>query len=90
MILESGQVFISELFPNPAQNEVYLSTQFEADTEIRVAFYNAIGQEVLARKINAQSGRQDHSFDISRLSQGTYLVTVQAEGQSFTRKLIVD
>lgn len=90
MILENGQVFISELFPNPAQHEVNLSTQFEEATELRVSFYNAIGQEVLSRKFTAQEGRQDHNFDISRLAQGTYLVNVQAGTQAFTRKLIVD
>lgn len=90
MVLESGQVFVSELYPNPAHESVNLSTQFEGETDVKVNFYNALGQQVLTKSWVAQSGRQDHTFDVSRLAQGTYMVTVQAGTESFTRKLVVE
>lgn len=70
--------------PNPATDLLML--QFPQAEFDRVAIYSALGQQVIARRIN---GQQDLVLDISKLKSGVYLVHLQStQGQTVVRKLV--
>ncbi|RRJ90205.1 T9SS C-terminal target domain-containing protein [Flavobacterium macacae] len=68
-------------YPNPVKDFLNLSyTQDISD----VAVFNLLGQQVLARKVNATESQ----IDMSSLSQGTYLVKVTVGDQVKTVKVM--
>lgn len=68
-------------YPNPVKNMLNLSyTQDISD----VAVYNLLGQQVIAKAINANQSQ----IDMSQLASGTYMVKVTADNQVKTIKVV--
>ena len=68
-------------YPNPVKNILNLSYNKNISN---VAVYNLLGQEVIAKAMNANQSQ----IDMSHLSNGTYLVKVNADNQVKTIKVI--
>jgi hypothetical protein len=68
-------------FPNPVKNILNLSYNKNISN---VSVYNLLGQEVIAKLMNANQSQ----IDMSHLSNGTYLVKVTANNQVKTIKVI--
>lgn len=68
-------------YPNPVKNVLNLSYSQDISD---VAVFNLLGQQVLAKKVNATESQ----IDMSNLTQGTYLVKVTVENQVKTIKVI--
>ncbi|SCX89029.1 GEVED domain-containing protein [Flavobacterium caeni] len=68
-------------YPNPVTDLLNLSYD---KTITDVAVYNLVGQQVMAKKIGATQTQ----LDLSGLARGSYLVKVNADGQSKTIKVI--
>lgn len=67
------------MYPNPANGEVTISgTGLEG---AKVAVFNMLGQKVMEV--------QSTTLDVSRMSVGTYIVQIQTENASATKRLIV-
>ena len=69
------------IYPNPVKD--ILNVSFDKEITA-VAIYNLLGQEVIAKLINANEG----SIDVSNLGSGTYFVKVSADNGIKTIKLI--
>ena len=67
------------IFPNPAQNELFLS-----GNAISVQIYNLLGNEVL--KFEYIESKQ--IMDISSLSNGVYLIKIQTDQGISSKKLL--
>lgn len=68
-------------YPNPVQNTLNVSL----DQKITgVAILNTLGQEVLAKNINANEGQ----IDVSTLQQGTYFVKIVSGNLTQTAKIV--
>ena len=68
-------------YPNPVKNVLNLSYSQDISD---IAVFNLLGQQVLAKKVNAAESQ----IDMSNLTQGTYLVKVTVENQVKTIKVI--
>ncbi|AWA30071.1 hypothetical protein HYN48_08255 [Flavobacterium magnum] len=69
------------VYPNPVHNVLNLSY----DTNMSgVAVYNLVGQQVIAKSLNATAAQ----VDMSGLAAGTYIVKVMADNQVKTIKVI--
>ena len=68
-------------YPNPVQDILNLSYTKNISS---VSIHNLLGQEVLAKKINATQTK----IDTSNLSRGTYLVKVNVDGLIKTLKVV--
>ncbi len=70
------------LYPNPAQNNIYLNgvSNIESAT---VQIFNVIGKQVLKKQVSS-----DLSFDISSLDSGIYLIKLTLDNTSKTFKII--
>ncbi|MDR6968036.1 plastocyanin [Flavobacterium arsenatis] len=70
-----------KLYPNPVKDILNLTnTQNISNVEV----FNMLGQQVIAKSINATQGQ----IDMSHLATGTYLVRVASENQVKTIKVI--
>jgi len=70
------------VFPNPVKNVLNLDSTMADITD--VAVFNLIGQQVIAKTVNATHGQ----VDMSALPQGTYMVRITANNQVKTVKVI--
>ena len=60
------------------QVEIQIEDLDHANTSGRILILNIIGKVVASRNIDLQTGDNAFSFDVSDLSQGTYIVQVQS------------
>ena len=67
--------------PNPANSIINLNA---AKSISKVEFYNNLGQNVLATKVNALSS----NVNISRLNKGIYMMNVTIDGQTQAFKIL--
>ncbi|MBF4986599.1 T9SS type A sorting domain-containing protein, partial [Nonlabens mediterrranea] len=79
---ETGLGNSLKLFPNPVSgNEITISV--ENGNPIDVIIYSALGQQVISQKAVT------NSINVSSLNAGLYIVKVSQNGNSQTRKLVV-
>lgn len=76
---EDGTNFTEEtkpqiyFYPNPASNQITTEVYKSEEDIITCHIYNALGQLVQTRQIEAQTGFNELHFDVSGLSNGFYL-----------------
>lgn len=69
------------VYPNPARNVISLAFP-EIFSSVRISIKNILGQTVMNLENNPDS------IDVSALSNGSYVIEADAEGQKFTSKFI--
>ena len=69
------------LFPNPASKFISIENEFIID---KVEVFSILGQRVQTMDIDSKS----YALDVSKLTQGNYLLKVYSEGNSITRKFV--
>jgi hypothetical protein len=69
------------IFPNPVGNHLNIQGE-DADIE-NIEIYNLSGKQVLQPKYNP-----NEAIDVSSLAKGLYVLKVQTENGSFTKKLV--
>lgn len=81
---------LGQAFPNPFNPSAQISFSLDRTADARLSVYNVIGQEVavLVDGLTAR-GAQHVRFEAGQLPAGLYFYTLQAGGQSETRKLLL-
>ncbi|GEC73537.1 Por secretion system C-terminal sorting domain-containing protein [Flavobacterium flevense] len=70
------------LYPNPVSDgHVYITTKNDADKEIMI--FDLLGKKVLQTRISSKE------LNISNLAPGVYIIKINEQNASATRKLIV-
>ncbi len=77
-----------QLAPNPASDNVTLEISVPNHRSVMISLHNLTGQTVYNEAINLQKGVQVHNIDLSNLTNGIYVVTLQSDHTVITRKLI--
>lgn len=72
------------LYPNPASKEV--SIKWDGNESANIILSDVTGKQIMTDITRANSIKQ---LDISKLSKGLYLVTIESEGQKLTQKLLI-
>lgn len=75
------------VYPNPANDIVNL--QFNQDGKFTVKVYDITGKEVLAKAPEFLTSNTALPLNVSTLSQGMYIISIEGENQSFSQKLII-
>lgn len=90
-ILANGEAaqFELGLQPNPADGQVRIAFGNERPPVSALVVYNNLGQMVMKLDESLLNQAADISFDVSALSTGLYFVKLEAQGQQFTKKLLV-
>lgn len=68
-------------YPNPTENILYINNSTPMET---VELYSIVGQKLLSKNVNAANT----TVDVTNYPQGTYFVTVYANNQKNTFKII--
>lgn len=80
----------SVIFPNPASNNASLVIGLNDNAKVKLTVLNAMGQVVKSLVAEGQAGDNTINFDLSGLSSGVYMVSVNVGNATSTKKLIVE
>jgi len=94
--VEGPQVFVlSQNYPNPFNPSTMIKFSLPVDSYVRIELFNTLGEKVDELKNREYSiGNHQISFDASKLSNGVYYYTINAngvDGSSFvsTKKMVL-
>lgn len=76
------------IFPNPTENQVVIDVKFNAPTDYSIEFTDMIGNQVLKTDFFNNKNEMKKSYDLTELASGIYFVKLNANGESFVKKLI--
>jgi len=78
------------LYPNPASREFTINLGDNAYDNIDLLIMNSLGQQ-LNRFDNAVfNGNSNTNIDVSNLATGLYFVIITLDGNSITKKLLIE
>ena len=77
-----------KVFPNPAQNEVFINFFNESSSETVISLVDINGQ-VLIQETKPQAGLLSARFSLQGIKPGLYFVKINTEKKSFVKKIIV-
>lgn len=69
------------VYPNPADDHIYISGNFPECSDAEFAIVNIMGETALEYRSSALSGDFAKRLDISRLPRGVYTIRINACGE---------
>ncbi|MEN0003876.1 MAG: S8 family serine peptidase [Bacteroidota bacterium] len=85
---EQASALTISMYPNPANDRIFLALDKAIGEAITFSFYNKLGQ--LIHQENAPRIEQPtHALDISGLSPGIYSIVIRVEDRYWTERLVV-
>ena len=79
----------TRVYPNPATDVLNIEVNAAMASEMSISVYNIMGQNVMNKTVNINTGINCPSISTSELTSGIYFVTVKANGFENTMKFIV-
>lgn len=79
---------INSIYPNPFTNELNVNLNLAAPSSVEVVVLDINGRTVSAITVNAKEGINTVKVNTTELVNGVYFVTIKAQGETFTGKLI--
>ena len=83
-VKEVGKMAAVKIFPNPAKSTVWIESDFEAVSELRI--YAMDGKELTALRADFSNSM---ALDIQGLAPGVYILSIENQGQMLRYKLVV-
>jgi hypothetical protein len=80
---------IGVAYPNPTNDMLNIPVNFISSSNVSVDVTNIVGQTVATFNYGKLSGYQTLKLDVSSLSSGTYLYTINTDGNRVTRLFVV-
>jgi Peptidase C10 family/Secretion system C-terminal sorting domain/Spi protease inhibitor/CUB domain len=81
--------FDLNIYPNPAQNMLYVSMDNINSGNASIGIYNVAGMQVLNQKLKVQTGGNQFTIDISDLPSGVYFLRFNSNKQFANKRFIV-
>jgi hypothetical protein len=75
-----------DIFPNPTSGKITIETKSPIAQSYVLSVKNIQGKEVLSEKVNFADS---YSVDVSGLSNGVYILSLQNEKENFVSKVVV-
>ena len=75
--------------PNPASDQVTISLSDTNFSNFEVTIVNSLGQTLQTVNERALNGTSEATLDVSSYRTGLYFVTIEIDGQSTTKKLVI-
>jgi hypothetical protein len=82
---------VSQNYPNPANGTTRFNVLLDQPSHVNVVVSNVMGQQVISMdKGLVAAGAHQYTIDTHQLSAGVYFYTVKINGESYTKKMIVE
>lgn len=80
--------FAFNIFPNPARGDANVSFKLNIASRVKISVFNIEGREAMKVADNFMS-KGEHAMPIVGLQPGTYLVKIETNEKTETRKLVI-
>lgn len=74
------------IFPNPIKDMVNIEIENPTQTSLNYSITNMMGQKIMEGKLN--SHLSNHSINLSGLAKGGYILSLNSDESTFSRKLV--
>jgi hypothetical protein len=78
------------MYPNPASREFTINLGDSAYDNINLLIMNSLGQQLNRFDKAVFNGNSQTNIDVSNLATGLYFVTITLDGNSITKKLLIE
>lgn len=68
---------ISNVYPNPTDHTIFIDYQASSNSNVNVLIYDALGQEMLLKKVAVNKGNQTLNIDVNTFADGVYIIQIQ-------------
>ena len=76
------------LSPNPTTGDITLSMTLPERADIRISVVNLLGKEVQTQVLSLPAGQQQQTLSLDALPTGIYIISLQAQGEIISRKVV--
>lgn len=76
------------VYPNPTEGNLNLELKMESQKDIKISITTLVGQRLIERDIEQVIGERRIELDLNGLLDGTYLLRIEADGESMNRLII--
>ncbi|MFZ6051437.1 T9SS type A sorting domain-containing protein [Halocola ammonii] len=83
------QMEVSQNYPNPFGDQTEIRVELQNASTVSVSVMNLIGEKVMTRSLEGRRGVNTVKLTADQLEPGIYMYTVEANGQSTTRRMVV-
>lgn len=80
--LDKNNISGLSIYPNPSNGLVNITTSLNAELQVNV--FDMLGKEVVNSKV------LNNTLNVSNLSSGVYVIKITEEGNTATRKLVIE
>ncbi|TND08571.1 MAG: Spore coat protein CotH [Bacteroidetes bacterium] len=90
LAVQSGNAaadFVS-VFPNPFHDQLTLQFKLETASDVTIVMSDITGRQISFVREKMNAGGQDYKLPVENISPGIYLLSVSAEGRTFTKKIV--
>lgn len=77
-----------ELYPNPFRESLLLDMELAGSRRMQVEVFDLMGRRVYQQQLDAPAGAYQHRLELASLPAGTYLLRVQAQGESAAQQIV--
>lgn len=85
---EFDKNIFTNVFPNPANNHLNITLNTDNAESFEISIYNIYGQLMLEEKGTTNHNITQKTIDISKLSNGTFVVNINVDGKNFNHKVV--
>ena len=86
---KTEQLSVGQNFPNPFSGQTELNVEIQNPATINITVMNIVGERVLAKRVEGKRGVNSITLNADGLEPGIYMYSVEANGQSTTRRMVV-
>jgi hypothetical protein len=88
-IEEPGLGGTISVYPNPAENTVYVEVKDQKSVLLDLTITDLVGKKIFEKEIMADAGTNMVPVDVTKLQNGIYILRIADNESSFTKKLII-
>ena len=81
---------VSNPVPNPSSNFTSIRYSLPKNGTAKLSVYNTIGKLVYSKKAEGKQGENEFEVSAAELASGMYIYSVEFEGRSITKRMIVN
>lgn len=87
-VANEGELVITDLYPNPVVNAIYMQVTSTRSREITLDIYNNLGQSVLTGELAFTPPIGEYYIDVSFLTRGIYYMRVSQRQEEYVLKFV--
>jgi len=80
--------FTFSFYPNPATENITVNYSLEQSAKVTYIIYDLTGKQVQSESANRFPGAQQQNVNVNNLQAGTYLLSVNVDGNVITKRFI--